>query len=114
MVSGRLGAHLQGIGTRARGLKLVDAPSRATSTRPAERLLGLVARPALAELVGDVGDDEPAGAGGAAVLAGLARRQVPADAGALGPRERPLDQQQVGVAGEVDEIVASASSRRRR
>ncbi len=39
------------------------------------------------------------------VLAGLAGRQVPARAVALGPRQRRLEEQQVGVGGEVVERV---------
>ena len=42
----------------------------------------------------------PPRAGPAAVLAGLLGRQVPARAVALRPRQRGLDQQQVGVARE--------------
>ena len=84
------------------------APSRATSTGPPKASLGLLARPVVAELVGDVGDDDPLGAGALGVLAGLRGGQVPADAGALGPRQRRLDDQQVGVAGDLDHLLAGA------
>ena len=42
------------------------------------------------------------------VLAGLLGGQVAAHAGALGPRQRRLDQQQVGVAGDLDDLLAGA------
>src|SRR4051794_39663503 len=60
--------------------------------RPTERVARLVARPQRVELVGDVREHDALGAGVAAVLARLARREVPALAGALGPRQRGLYQ----------------------
>ena len=54
-------------------------------------------------------EHEPARARAPAVLAGLARGQVAALAGALGARQRRLDQQQVGVARELDQLVVGAA-----
>ena len=46
------------------------------------------------------------GAGAAGVVAGLLRGQVAADPGALRARQGRLDEQQVGVAGGVDQLLA--------
>ena len=43
------------------------------------------------------------------MLAGLARGQMPAVAVALGTRQRRLDQQHVGVARELDELLVGAA-----
>ena len=80
--------------------------------RAAEAAFGLLARPVRVELVGDVGEDDAPRAGPAAVLAGLLGRQMPARALAFGPRQRGLDQQQVGLAGEVARGRRSGRSRR--
>ena len=88
-------------------LDRVDAPSRATSTvAPNARCASRA--PTRVELVGDVGDHEPLGAGARAVLAGLLRRQVAAVALALRARQRRLHHQQVGVARELDDLVGRA------
>src|SRR4051812_28595147 len=67
----------------------------------AEALLGLAARPELVHLVGHVGQQHTLDAGGAGVLARLARREVAPLARALGARQRGLDDHQVGAAREL-------------
>src|SRR5437870_2186194 len=74
-----------------------------------EGLARLSPRPLLVELVGDVSDDEPVCARALTVIAGLGRRQMAADAGALGPRQRRLEHQQVGVAGELDQLLVRSA-----
>src|SRR4051812_39409904 len=68
-------------------------------------LLGLGLRPLVAELVGDVGDDDLAGLRARRVLAGLLRGQVAPRSLPLGARQRALDEQQVGAVGEADELL---------
>ena len=86
------------------------APSRATSTGPPKAFSAL--RPAGVELVGDVGQHEPAHARLAAVLAGLGRHD--ARALALGARQGRLDHEQVGAVGEAHGGNRQARCRRRR
>src|SRR5689334_24583380 len=76
---------------------------------PAEGLLGLALRPVGVELVGDVGQHEPAHARLAAVLAGLGRGEMPARALTLGPGQRRLDHEQVGAVGEAHEILVGCA-----
>src|SRR5205814_1269968 len=76
--------------------------------RPEARL-GLVPRPQLVELVGDVSEDDAPRTRLARVLAGLARRHVAALAAALGTRQRRLDEEQVAVARELDQVVRWAA-----
>src|SRR4051794_2500059 len=76
-----------------------------------EALRPLGARPQLVELVGDVGEHDLLRPGLARVLARLPRGHVAALAAALGPRKRPLDEEQVAVAREVDQVVGRAAVR---
>ena len=91
---------------RARTQSSNTSPARASSTGAPNAREPSLARPLGVELVGDVGEHDPLGAGAAGVLAGLLRGQVAADAGALGPRQGRLDEQQVGVPRDLDELVA--------
>ena len=78
--------------------------------RPAEGPLGLRARPFGVELVGEVRQHEPLRARPRAVLARLDGRQVAALAVALRPRQRGLDQQQVGARRERAQLVVGPQS----
>ena len=95
-------------------LELVRVPRPRDRDRAAEAALALLARPLGVELVGDVGEHDPAGAGAPGVVAGLLRGQVAADPGALRARQGRLDEQQVGLARRIDQLLARAGSRRRR
>ena len=87
--------------------ELVDVARRARPRpAPPNAALALLARPLGVELVGDVGEHDPLGAGAPGVLAGLAGGQVAADPGALGPRQGRLDEQQVGLARGLDQLLA--------
>src|SRR6185295_14875018 len=88
---------------------LVDGALVREVHRPAERLGALLAGPVRIELVRHVGEDHPSGAGAASVIAGLARRHVAAHAGALGARQRRLHNQQIGVPGDLDQLLARAA-----
>src|SRR4051812_43876655 len=68
-----------------------------------EPAFGLDPRPFRIELVRDVGEDDALGVRELRVLARLTRCQVAARPLPLGPGERGLDEQQVGLAGELDE-----------
>ena len=72
---------------------------------PSEGPFGVLARPVLAQLVGEVGQQDPPRAGLAGVLARLRGGDVAARALALGARQRGLDDEQVGVAREVDDVL---------
>jgi len=56
-----------------------------------------------------VGEDDSLGAGAPAVVSRLLRSQMAAHTVALGSRQRRLDQQHVGVAGEADELLVGAA-----
>jgi len=66
---------------------------------------GLGANPICVKLIGEVRYDQPLGARRAAVLTGFARSQMTAHSGALGSRQRCFDQQQVGAAPELHELL---------
>ena len=76
---------------------------------PPEGPRALVAGPLGVELVGDVREHDALGAGAARVVAGLLRSQVAPGPGALRPRQRGFDEQEVGVAGDVDQFLARAA-----
>ena len=90
----------------ARRSKLVDRALDGDLDGRAERLRALLTRPFGVELVGDVGEDHPLGAGEAGVLAGLRRGQMTALSGPLGARQRRLDDQQIRVTGGLDDLLA--------
>ena len=73
--------------------------------RPAERALRLAARPVASSSSEKWVSTSRLRPRPRAVLARLGRGQVPAVAVALGARQRRLDQQQVGVAGELAQLV---------
>ena len=56
-----------------------------------------------------MGEHDALALGAAPVVAGLLRGEMAADPGALGARQRGLDEEQVGVARELDELVAGAA-----
>src|SRR3954454_4080934 len=94
-----------GTGDRLRRLDGEDGALGRDLHRAAEAGLRLALSPEFVHLVGDVRQQDRLDASLARVLAGLARREVPAHAGSLGTRERRLDHQQVGSARDPDHVV---------
>src|SRR5688500_9330265 len=85
------------------GSDLVRGAAAGDLDRSAEGPLGLLPRPLLAQVVGDVRQDDPLDTGALRMVAGLGGGHVPADTGALGTRQRRLDDQQVRVLGDLDQ-----------
>src|SRR5262245_12291850 len=74
----------------------------------AEAAFGLLASPLVPELVGDVRNHHALRPRLLGVVTGLLRCHVPADAGSLGAGKGGLDQEQIGVPGDLDQLVAGA------
>src|SRR5687767_4605253 len=92
--------------TRPRGSNVEDRALASHSDRRSEGLSPLLAGPRLVQLVGDVGEHDTLRAGPPGVVARLRRSHVPSVSGALGTRQRGLDEEEVGVASDLDQLLA--------
>ena len=107
-----LGGPLAGVevpAERRRGLDVERGAVSRDGHRRSEPLGALRCDPFRVKLVRHVREEHLSGTGAAGVVTGLRGRQMAPDPGSLGPRQRCLDHQEVGVAGELDERIVGAA-----